>query len=292
MKSMTGYGSGEFSNDVLFFNIGIKSVNNRYLDIGVKLPRNLLYLEDRIRKEIKSKIYRGKVDVFVNFKYINSVNDKIEVDLSLAKEYYNALHRLKDYLSIEGNISLKDIYLMDGVFNSVSEKEDEDTMWGYCKIALGNALEDFVSMRNTEGENLLKSFSENLSYIRDEYNKILELAPTSLMENKATLEEKIKSNISEDKLDLQRLTTELIIMADRLSIDEELVRLNSHIDQFNDIMNIVDEPIGRKLDFLTQELNREVNTIGSKSTNLNIQKSVVELKSYIEKLREQIQNIE
>lgn len=291
MNSMTGYGLGISSDDKLKVKIEIKSVNNRYCDINVRLPRTLIFIEEKIKKEIKSRIHRGKIDVFLNLDYLNISEFDVSINKVLAKQYYDALSDLKDEFKIEDKIVLRDIYSMQGVMTNISSDLDEDLYSKLIFAALNEALDNFIKMRNVEGENIKESFEEILANIRIYADKIKELAPKALEENQKKLKETISNNVDEKYLDLPRLTTELAIMADKLSIDEEITRVFSHLSQFNDIIK-GKGAIGRKLDFLVQELNREINTIASKTNNIDILQIAVEAKSDIEKLREQIQNIE
>lgn len=291
MNSMTGYGLGISSDDKLKVKIEIKSVNNRYCDINVRLPRTLIFIEEKIKKEIKSRVHRGKIDVFLNLDYLNISEFDVSINKVLAKQYYDALSDLKDEFKIEDKIGLRDIYSMQGVMTNVSSDLDEDLYSELIFAALNEALDNFIKMRNVEGENIKESFEEILANIKIYADKIKELAPKALEENQEKLKETISKNVDEKYLDLPRLTTELAIMADKLSIDEEITRVFSHLSQFNDIIK-GKGAIGRKLDFLVQELNREINTIASKTNNIDILQIAVEAKSDIEKLREQIQNIE
>ena len=291
MNSMTGYGLGISSDDKLKVKIEIKSVNNRYCDINVRLPRTLIFIEEKIKKEIKSRVHRGKIDVFLNLDYLNISEFDVSINKVLAKQYYDALSDLKDEFKIEDKIGLRDIYSMQGVMTNISSDLDEDLYSELIFAALNEALDNFIKMRNVEGENIKESFEEILANIRIYADKIKELAPKALEENQEKLKETISNNVDEKYLDLPRLTTELAIMADKLSIDEEITRVFSHLSQFNDIIK-GKGAIGRKLDFLVQELNREINTIASKTNNIDILQIAVEAKSDIEKLREQIQNIE
>ena len=291
MNSMTSYGLGISSDDKLKVKIEIKSVNNRYCDINVRLPRTLIFIEEKIKKEIKSKVHRGKIDVFLNLDYLNISEFDVSINKVLAKQYYDALSDLKDEFKIEDKIGLRDIYSMQGVMTNISSDLDEDLYSELIFAALNEALDNFIKMRNVEGENIKESFEEILANIRIYADKIKELAPKALEENQEKLKETISNNVDEKYLDLPRLTTELAIMADKLSIDEEITRVFSHLSQFNDIIK-GKGAIGRKLDFLVQELNREINTIASKTNNIDILQIAVEAKSDIEKLREQIQNIE
>lgn len=291
MYSMTGYGMGEFSNEKYHVKVEMKSVNNRYCDIFIRLPKNLIALEDSVKKEIRSKVSRGKIDVFITVEELNSDSSTINVDINLAKKYYDALLSIKNNLSLEDNVKLSDIYNMQGVITTEVTEDDVDEYWVVMHKALETALDNFLNMRKTEGENIKKDIEVKLKNILSLAEEVKILAPLSLEENTRKLKENIKNNLKDENLDIQRLTTEVAIMADKLSIDEEVTRIFLHINQFNDIISL-DEPVGRKLDFLIQELNREVNTTGSKTTDIKILNNVVNLKAEIEKIREQIQNIE
>lgn len=291
MYSMTGYGMGEFSNEKYHVKVEMKSVNNRYCDIFIRLPKNLIALEDSVKKEIRSKVSRGKIDVFITVEELNSDSSTINVDINLAKKYYDALLSIKNNLSLEDNVKLSDIYNMQGVITTEVTEDDVDEYWVVMHKALETALDNFLNMRKTEGENIKKDIEVKLKNILSLAEEVKTLAPLSLEENTRKLKENIKNNLKDENLDIQRLTTEVAIMADKLSIDEEVTRIFLHINQFNDIISL-DEPVGRKLDFLIQELNREVNTTGSKTTDIKILNNVVNLKAEIEKIREQIQNIE
>lgn len=291
MYSMTGYGMGEHSNEKFHVKVEIKSVNNRYCDIAIRLPKNLIALEDKIKREIRNSVSRGKIDVFINIENLESDNSEIDVDLYLAKQYFDAFTKLRENLNIKDEISLSDIYKMQGVITATAKDEDIEEYWNVLSVALNTAIKNFLEMRKVEGENLKLDIEEKLRNIKKSSEAINEKAPISLEENTNKLKENIKNNLKDENLDIQRLTTEVAIMCDKLSIDEEITRIFLHISQFNDIINL-NEPVGRKLDFLIQELNREVNTVGSKSTDIEILNNVVNLKSEIEKIREQIQNIE
>ena len=292
MYSMTGYGMGEFSNEKYHVKVEMKSVNNRYCDIFIRLPKNLIALEDSVKKEIRSKVSRGKIDVFITVEELNSDSSTINVDINLAKKYYDALLSIKNNLSLEDNVKLSDIYNMQGVITTEVIEDDVDEYWVVMHKALETALDNFLNMRKTEGENIKKDIEVKLKNILSLAEEVKTLAPLSLEENTRKLKENIKNNLKDENLDIQRLTTEVAIMADKLSIDEEVTRIFLHINQFNDIISLDEQPVGRKLDFLIQELNREVNTTGSKTTDIKILNNVVNLKAEIEKIREQIQNIE
>lgn len=291
MRSMTGYGMGQFQNENIFFKVEIKSVNSRYSEFNIRMPKTLIAFEDRVRKLLKEEISRGKVDVYINYNFLSQSDTKVVADAHLAGEYLKAFEDLRDDLGLISEISLRDIYTMEGVISTISNDDDKEELWEPLKSAVTIALNQFVEARELEGAALKSDFEEKLKDITACAVFIRDKAPAVIEENTKKLRENIEKNLNKDELDLQRLTTEVAIMCDKLSIDEEIVRIFSHLLQFNDIINRYNS-IGRNLDFLVQELNREVNTVGSKTGDIEILNKVVELKSHIEKLREQIQNIE
>jgi len=292
IRSMTGYGKGEAENQLYKLKIEIKSVNHRYLDINVKLPRYLIYLEEGIKKLIKEKINRGKVDVFVSFDFADASSVEVKVDIPLARSFKQALEELKVELEIEDSIRLNNILSISDVIKTEKKELDEDLVWETIKESTESALNRILQMREYEGGQLKLDILKKLDNIVAISERIEKRAPLVIEEYKGKLNERIQS-ILEDKtiVDPDRLAMEVAIYADKSSIDEELTRLKSHVLQLKAILS-EDDAIGRKLDFLIQEFNREVNTIGSKSSDTEIVKAVVELKSEIEKIREQVQNIE
>ncbi|MGN1318964.1 MAG: YicC/YloC family endoribonuclease [Lachnospirales bacterium] len=293
MKSMTGYGRGECTLYNRKFVIEIKAVNHRYNDITVKMPRTMLAYEDKIKKTIGEKVFRGKIDVFVNFESFSNDDVAITINEALADSYVAALNTIKERYNLESGISLDlvakfpDIISVDK--NIVNEKSDDEI--GECLFnSLDMAINNFVSMREKEGEALKNNIFEKLDIIYNAVVKIEERAPLVAKEYRERLEEKLKEFLGEE-IDETRILSEVLLFADKACIDEEITRLHSHIKQMRNILNET-VPVGRKLDFLVQEMNREVNTIGSKSNDLEITNRIVETKSEIEKIREQIQNIE
>lgn len=282
---------GQFQNENIFFKVEIKSVNSRYSEFNIRMPKTLIAFEDRVRKLLKEEISRGKVDVYINYNFLSQSDTKVVADAHLAGEYLKAFEDLRDELGLISEISLRDIYTMEGVISTISNDDDKEELWEPLKSAVTIALNQFVEARELEGAALKADFEEKLRDITACAEFIRDKAPAVIEENTKKLRENIEKNLNKDELDLQRLTTEVAIMCDKLSIDEEIVRIFSHLLQFNDIINRYNS-IGRNLDFLVQELNREVNTVGSKTGDIEILNKVVELKSHIEKLREQIQNIE
>ena len=292
IRSMTGYGKGEVENQLYKLKIELKSVNHRYLDINVKLPRYLIYLEEGIKKLVKEKINRGKVDVFVNFDFADASSLDVKVDIPLAKSFKKALEELKDELEIEDSIRLNNILSVSDVIKTEKKELDEDLVWKTIREATGIALDKILQMREYEGEQLRNDIYTKLDNIEIISYRIEKRAPLVVDEYRGKLNDRINSILEDGTIvDPDRLAVEVAIYADKSSIDEELTRLKSHVLQLRSILS-EEDAIGRKLDFLIQEFNREVNTIGSKSSDTEIVKAVVELKSEIEKIREQVQNIE
>lgn len=292
IRSMTGYGKGESENQLYKLKIELKSVNHRYLDVNVKLPRYLIYLEEGIKKLIKEKINRGKVDVFVNFDFSDASSMDVKVDIPLARSFKFALEELKTELEIDDTIRLNNILSISDVIKTEKKELDEDLVWETIKEATEEALDKILQMREYEGEQLKADIFNKLDNIEAISSRIEMRAPLVVEEYRGKLNERIQSILEEGTVvDPDRLAMEVAIYADKSSIDEELTRLKSHVLQLKAILS-EDGAVGRKLDFLIQEFNREVNTIGSKSSDSDIVKAVVELKSEIEKIREQVQNIE
>ena len=292
IRSMTGYGKGESENQLYKLKIELKSVNHRYLDVNVKLPRYLIYLEEGIKKLIKEKINRGKVDVFVNFDFSDASSMDVKVDIPLARSFKFALEELKTELEIDDTIRLNNILSISDVIKTEKKELDEDLVWETIKEATEEALDKILQMREYEGEQLKADIFNKLDNIEAISSRIETRAPLVVEEYRGKLNERIQSILEDGAVvDPDRLAMEVAIYADKSSIDEELTRLKSHVLQLKAILS-EDGAVGRKLDFLIQEFNREVNTIGSKSSDSDIVKAVVELKSEIEKIREQVQNIE
>lgn len=291
MKSMTGYGMALVKSENYMTKVEVKSVNSRYLELNLRVPKDFMSIEDKIRQEVKSKLKRGKVDLYLSYDVQNPDLQELSINKDLAKAYYRDMEDLRNTLEIEEKITLKDIVLLEGVLKKSSTNETDKELLNQVLQTVRVAVENLDEMRIAEGENLKEDLKTKVANIEEIVEEIKLLAPKVIEENEKKLTENIYERLKEEDLDLPRLTTELAIMADKLSIDEEITRLTSHISQFNDIIKDTDS-VGRKIDFLLQEFNREANTIGSKTTSSEILKLVVNLKSEIEKLREQIQNIE
>jgi len=291
IKSMTGYGRGENSQDGKEFTVEIKTVNHRYSDIFIKMPRQIGFLEDKVRELVGKAVSRGKIDVYITYYNYSDDTKVVTLDEGLAKTYISATESLRDKFSLKDDITVSLISRYPDVLKVEQAQEDEELLWSVLKTAVERALDALIKMREIEGEGLRNVLLERADYIDGVVAEIAKRAPEVPKEYKLKLTARIKELLDQQIIDENRLATEVALFADRCSIDEELVRLASHIRQLREALSI-DQPVGRKLDFLVQEMNREINTIGSKANDLSITKNVVEVKSEIEKIREQIQNIE
>ena len=292
IRSMTGYGKQSLSVEGREYQIEIKSVNHRYLDINVKIPKAISYLEETIKKEISNKIKRGKIDVFVSFENNSEEGRKIEINKQLAKLYIEQLKELAQEEKIESNIEVMDIAQIPDVL-TIKVDEENSKIKDEIKEVTQGAVTRILEMKNIEGEKISQDL---LQRIRNIQSKIVEISAKStglIEEYVVKLEKRVKELLKNDEVDKARLAQEVVIYADKCSIEEEITRLKSHIFQFeNLISNNQDGAIGKKLDFIIQEMNRETNTIGSKANNLEITNGVIDIKTEIEDIREQVQNIE
>ncbi|MBQ8603847.1 MAG: YicC family protein [Oscillospiraceae bacterium] len=289
--SMTGYGKGNLVLHGKDITVEVKSVNHRYFEYSSRMSRFFAFLDDKIKKEIQGMIARGKVEVSLMVRAVESSETKIEPDVLLAKSYYDALQTLSESLGLPNNADVLAISRMDGVLTQVKNEEDAETLWNDVNTVLHMAMEEFLAMRKAEGEKLCADVLARLETVENIVAEIEKSAPARVDAYREKLYAKLQAILADRQIDDARVLTEAAIFADKAAIDEETTRLHSHISQYRKIL-ASDEPQGRKLDFLTQELNRETNTIGSKSNDLAITNMVVEIKSEIEKIREQIQNIE
>ncbi len=291
MKSMTGYGKGQYAKHNRKFTVEIKSVNNKYKEVNIRLPKLLNYLETEIRHIISEKIARGKVDVYINFESYAKEDLKMSLDKNLLNEYYNNLKNIKDEFNLEDKVSLSLLATYPNVISMEQEIEDEEQVRNILTIALEKALEDLIFMRKREGDALKTDMQSKCLLLSQYVQDVEEEIPNIVEEYKKNLKKKIEDVLEHKNYDENRILMEVAILTDKTSVDEEITRLKSHIQQFKDTLEEI-LPIGRKLDFLTQEMNREINTIGSKSNSIKVSKSVIMLKTTLEKLREQVQNIE
>ncbi|MDU7532180.1 MAG: YicC/YloC family endoribonuclease [Peptoniphilus harei] len=291
MNSMTGYGLFEKKCEDFYIKVEMKSVNNRYLDTNVRMPGSIMYAEEAVRSFIKSKIKRGKVDVFINFEYLDSSQVEIDIDYELLNKYISISKELEENYGLSSDLSFSKIMKDSNIVKAQKADFDGDYIKEELLKVLDEAAKDFLKSRAFEGEKIREDFKVKLDEVERLTYFIEERAPISLKENENRLRERVAEFLQSSEVNEDRILTEIAIMLDKLSIDEEITRLKIHIQNFNDIIN-EEGPIGRKLDFLIQELNREANTIGSKSNDIEITSAVVMLKSEIEKLREQAQNVE
>lgn len=294
IKSMTGFGREHIVANGREIIVEIRSVNHRYYEFTSRTPRAYGYLDEKLKSFLKSGISRGKVEVSVSIYNQEGTDAEIELNKPVALGYLNALRNAADELDLDDDLVLSNLIKLPDVFTVVKKTEDEEVIWNEVKAVAQIALDRFVEMRTTEGEKMYDDISGRLDFIEETVGKIEKHQPSVSQSYSERLTAKIMETLGQaelDSIDKQRVLTEVAVFADKVAIDEETVRLRSHISQFRDLINS-SEPVGRKLDFLVQEVNREVNTIGSKASDLTITKMVVDLKAEIEKIREQIQNIE
>lgn len=290
LKSMTGFGRSEQLIDGYLIKIQIKSVNHRYADFSIKTPRYYTFLEDKIRNAAMSSISRGKVEILVNIEQKEDDDREITLNLPVAQGYIKALRELST-LGVADDLSVSAMSRLPDIFDIEYKEVDEDKISDMVLTVFSAALADFVSMRADEGKRLEESLNQHLDSLLAEAEIIEKRSPECVNEYMARLRKKLEDILSDRSIDETRIITEAAIFADKTSVDEELVRLRSHVCAFKNTMKS-NEPVGKKLDFIVQEMNREANTTGSKCNNADIAAHVVELKSIIEKIREQIQNIE
>jgi len=292
IKSMTGYGRGEAAGDGLTVTVELRAVNNRYLDTTVKMPRAYLFAEDAIKKAVQAQVARGKLDVFVNVSHAAGDDMTVTVNEPLAKSYAEALEKLRT-LTHAGKLTyyVTDLARFPDVLTVEKKEEDPEAVKALLLTALDAALADFNAMREREGEKLSQDVLARCGTIEELVSQVEERAPGIVADYRARLEAKMAEVLQNAQIDQSRILTEAAIFADKVAVDEETVRLRSHISQLRG-MFADGGAIGRKLDFLIQEFNREANTIGSKCNDVETAKIVVDIKAEIEKIREQIQNIE
>lgn len=290
IKSMTGFGRGKYENEGRNYTVDIKSVNHKYTDISVRLPRFLNSEEDKIRKRISSAISRGKVDVLVTFENYSSKGTNIRINKDLAKEYIRELKELAEETDLKFNVDVIDISKFPEILK-IEDEQDEELIGNELMIAVDDALNKFISMREIEGARLIEDIESRIYLIQNKVNEITTYSSTLVTEYMEKLKQRVNELLEPSTVDENRLMQEIVIFSDKSSIEEELTRLKSHISQFLELIK-QSSPIGKKIDFLIQEINREVNTIGSKANCLEITNRVIEIKTEVENIREQIQNIE
>ncbi len=291
ISSMTGFGRGEAENDSAKYIVEIKSVNHRYLDLTVKLPKKLVFFETQIRAYLKDELGRGKVDVFVSYEDKVSDNTGIVYHPEVAKAYLSYLKEMSEDLNIENDIRVSSLSRFPEVLTMEEEDLNEEDVWATISKALSDAVSSFKESRIKEGANLKKDLDDKLQDLIAHVDFIEKRSPDIIKEYKDKLFARIEEMLGDTKVDEGRLLTEVTLYADKVCVDEEVVRLRSHSAMLKETLNI-EGANGRKLDFIVQEMNREANTILSKSTDLEIANRGIELKTLIEKIREQVQNIE
>ncbi|MBD5545295.1 MAG: YicC family protein [Lachnospiraceae bacterium] len=291
IKSMTGFGRFEITEGSRKFTVEIKSVNHRYLDISIKMPKKLNFFEASIRNLLKEYIQRGKVDIFITYEDYSENNVCIKYNRDIAKEYLNYLNQMAEEFSLDNDVRVSSLSRYPEVFVMEEQTIDEEQLWKLLEKTIRGAAEGFVETRIKEGGNLTSDLVGKLDGMLEHVAFIEEHSPQIIADYKARLMEKIQELLEDTKVDESRLAMEVTIFADKVCVDEELVRLRSHVEATKEAL-LSGECIGRKLDFIAQEMNREANTILSKASDLEISNRGIELKTDIEKIREQIQNIE
>lgn len=291
LNSMTGYGRAQATVDGRDILVEVKSVNHRYFECSTRIPRTYGYLEEKLKKLANTAITRGKVEIGVMISNVDAAETEVGVNLDLARGYVTALRSFKEELSLTDDLSLSSIARFLDIFQLKKEEEDEDAVWNAVQSVAEAALSRFCNMRKTEGERLYEDISGRLLGIEGYVAEVEALSPQTIADYKVRLYAKLNEVLEGKNIDEARVLTEVALFADKIAVDEETVRLRSHLHQFSALMEET-QPVGKKLDFLVQEMNREVNTIGSKCQNLRVTRLVVEMKSEIEKIREQIQNVE
>jgi len=292
IRSMTGYGRVQETVNGKEILIEIKSVNHRYYEFSARVPKACGYLEEKIKELFAGRgVSRGKVDVSLSLRYTDGSNAVIEVNASMAKGYIDALRNVNKELMLDDNLSLSNVIRLPDIFSVTKTAEDEETVWFDVKPLVEKALDGFVKMRTGEGRKIQTDIKCRLKTILGLVERVEELSPASTELYRNKLYAKMTEILNDSYIDAQRILTEAAVFSEKTAVDEETLRLRSHIEQFEGLIES-GESVGRKLDFLIQEFNRETNTIGSKAQDIEITKAVLEMKSEIEKIREQIQNIE
>lgn len=291
IRSMTGFGRATAETEGYFITVELKSVNHRYFDFSCRLPRQYGFAEDKLKSYINSKVSRGKIDCYLGIEALKTDDAEVVVNHTLASAYVDALKELSDTYSLKEDYGAAGIARFPDVLVLKKAEEDEEKLWSLIEPVAGEAVEKFIKMREIEGEKMHKDIASRASYILECVSFIEERSPQTVKEYNDKLVSRVHELIGDVSLDEGRIIQEVAIFADKVAVAEETVRLRSHISQLQTFMES-EEPIGRKMDFLVQEINREANTIGSKASDVDIARKVVDIKAEVEKIREQIQNIE
>ena len=292
IKSITGFGRGEHTDGKRNYYVEVKSVNHRYCDITVKMPRRYVFAEDKVKREAKETIKRGKAEIFIMVDSVTEEDAHVKANTVVAKQYVDGLNQLKDALRLEGDVTVSYVAGLPDVMKMIPDVQDEEEIAAAILLALGKALEGYDGMRSMEGRKLAEDLQGRGRWLREQLKVIEKLAPEVGRSYAEKLEERIGELMAGAvEIPQDRILLEAAVFADKTNITEELIRLASHIDQLEANLG-GNKPVGKKLDFLMQEMNREANTIGSKANDLDITGTVLEIKSEVEKMREQVQNIE
>ena len=290
IKSMTGYGKSNMSKNLREYQVEIKSVNHRYLDVSIKMPRSISYLEEEIKKVISANLTRGKVDVFITFNNNSLEGRDVKINTEIARMYIKELRNLAESEGIVADIPVTEISKLPDVL-TIQNNQDDETIKNELLEVSSKAIKNLVEMRKVEGEKIAQDLLARIQDIEEKVKKISSLSTGLIEEYVVKLNTRIKELLRDKEIDEARLAQEVVIYADKCSIEEEVTRLYSHIYQFRELLNS-NETVGKKLDFMIQEMNRETNTIGSKANNLEITNEVINMKTQLENIREQVQNIE
>jgi len=290
IKSMTGYGKSSLSINSREYQAEIKTVNHKYIDVNIKMPRIISYLEEDVRKLVVSRIKRGKVDIQISFENYSQDGNDVKINTELAQIYIQSLRKLAEAENLSSNIEVTEITKLPDVLTIKSNLDENETKEELLQV-VNEAIDKLIQMRKVEGEKISKDILDKIARIEQKNEEIFSLSTGLIEEYVVKLEARVKELLKTEELDKSRLMQEVVIYADKCSVEEEVTRLRSHIYQLRYLINS-EEPIGKKMDFLIQEMNRETNTIGSKANNLEITNTVVDIKTILEDIREQIQNIE
>ena len=292
IKSMTGFGHCELEEGDKRFSVEMKGVNHRYLDANIRMPKKLNFFDSAIRSLLKQYVSRGKIDIFITYEDRSENQVSLKYNEALAKEYLAYFDKMQETFGLENDIRVSTLSRYPEVFTMEEQAPDEEALWNVLKKAIEGALTQFVETREVEGENLKSDILAKLDGLLEKVECIEERSPKIIAEYRAKLEDKVKELLADAQMDESRIAAEVIIFADKICADEEVVRLRSHISHMKEVFLSDENGIGRKLDFIAQEMNREANTILSKANDIEVSNYAIDLKTEIEKIREQIQNIE
>ena len=292
IKSMTGFGRSQLNENGYTISCEIKGVNHRYFDPHIRMPRRYTILEDKVKEKIKQYVHRGRLEISINIEKTAESTRNIKVDKGLAMAYHRSLKDLAENLNIPADFKLIDIFRLPDVYSLEDAEENLELAWQSLEKSLMQAIDGLLEMRTREGQNLLTDLLLRTDFILNEVKKLELRSPLLTQEYQEKLRNRIREMIAQETVDESRVLQEVAIFADRVSITEEIVRLQSHVKQFNEVLNNGDEAVGRKSDFLVQEMFREINTVASKANDIEMGQIVIGVKAELEKIREQLQNIE